>query len=234
MAQTVGVLIIGSLYWRGGGRRRWREWRLTNREWLVRAPIQYCRLSGNRTYTMVFSDLPKDQFGQARVVQCKSVVRSFSDLLCEAEWLWSAEESTDKKDMVPRFRVCRPEHRISPKKGEWGCVALLNNPSSKMPENLLDEWAKRVEKEAHYNANVRRRVDSHGMLQIPWPNLSSDGNPVPIDLLLATSNDREATCPAVREIADAWDQRPVVDYFRRNRENGIQTFQDHAIQQLLH
>ena len=234
MPLTVGVLIIGSLYWRGGGRERWRQWRLTNREWLVRVPIQYCRQSRNGTYTMVFSDLPVDQFGQAKVVQCKSAVRLVSDLITEAEWLWSAEESTDKKDIVPRFRVCQPEHRIAPKKGKlWGCVALLNNPNSKMPEGLLDDWAKRVAKEAHYNANKRRQVDNRGMLQIPWPTLSSDGNPVPMDLLLATSNDREPTCPTVREIANAWNQHPEVDYFQNNGKNGIETFQDQPIRELL-
>lgn len=233
MPLTVGVLIIGSLYWRDGARERWRRWRLTNHEWLVKVPIQYCRLSKNKTYTMVFSDLPTDQFGQAKVVQCKSAVRSASDLISEAEWLWSAEESTDEKDMVPRFRVCQPEYRISSKRGKWGCVALLKNPSSKMPEGLLDDWAKRVAKEAEYNANERRLVDNQGMLQIPWPTLTSDGNPVPIDLLLATSNDREATCPTVQEIANAWNQHAEVDYFSNNRKKGIETFQDRAIQELL-
>jgi hypothetical protein len=234
MPLTVGVLIIGSLYWRKGGRKRWRRWRLMNQEWLVNAPIQYCRLSGNKTYTMVFSDLPKDQFGLAKVVQCKRTVKSTSDLITEAEWLWSAEESTEKKDKVPRFCVCPPEGRISPKKGDWGCVALLNNPRSKVPAGLLDKWAKHVAKEAHYNANERRLVDDQGMLQIPWPNLSLDGSPVPMDLLLATSNDREATCPTVQEIADAWNQHPEVDYFRRNRNHEIETFQDQEICKLLH
>jgi hypothetical protein len=234
MPLTVGVLIIGSLYWRCGGRERWRKWRLTNDEWFVRVPIQYCRRSRNGTYTMVFSELPVDQFGQARIVQCRSEVRSVSDLITEAEWLWSAEESTDEKDVVPRFRVCQPEHHISPKKGRgWGCVALLNNPNRKMPEGLLDEWTKRVAIEAHYNANPLRRVDNKGMLQIPWPTLTSDSKPLP-DLLLATSNDREPTCPTVREIADAWNQHPEVDYFSNNRKYGIETFQDQAIQGLLH
>jgi hypothetical protein len=182
---------------------------------------------------MVFSDLPTDQFGQAIVLQCKSAVRSVSNLITEAEWLWSAEESTDKKDIVPRLRVCKPEHRISPKKGKWGCVALLSNPNSKVPDGLLDGWAGRVAKEAHYNANERRRVDDKGVLQIPWPNLSSDGTPAPLDLLLATSNDREPTCPTAQEIAGAWNQHPGVDYFPNNRKYGIETFQDRAIQEFL-
>jgi hypothetical protein len=182
---------------------------------------------------MVFSNLPEDNFGQALVVQCKRAVRSTSDLITEAEWLWSAEESTDEKDKVPHLRVCPPEHRISPKKASWGCVALLRNPRSELLAGLLDDWAKRVAKEPHYNANALRLVDDKGMLQIPWPKLSSDGNPVPIDLLLATSNDREATCPTVQEIATSRNQHPEVDYFQKNRKSGIETFQDQAIEELL-
>ena len=232
MPLTLGVLIIGSLYWRNDGRERWRKWRLTKRECSVRVPIQYCRLSANKTYTMVFSDLPEDRFGKAKVVQCKRRVRSVRDLITGAEWLWSAEESGEQEDRVPRFRVCSPEHRISPRKKCWGCVALLKNPGKEVPQQLLDDWARRVAAEAHYKADPLRLVDNGGMLQIPWPKLL-DGNDVPIDLLLATSNDRKPECPTVREIADAWNQHPVVDYFRKNREKGIETFQDAEVENLL-
>ena len=61
---------------------------------------------------------------------------------------------------------------------------------------------------------------------------------MPVDLLLATSNDPQPTDPTVEEIADAWKNEPGADprgeYFRCNRENGIYTFQDHAIDELLH
>jgi len=61
---------------------------------------------------------------------------------------------------------------------------------------------------------------------------------LPLDLLLATSNDRDPTCPTVHEVADAWNREPDNDrraeYFRQNRKNGIYTFQDHAIEELLH
>ena len=181
---------------------------------------------------MVFSDLPEDQFGQARVVLCKRRVRTAGDLITEAEWLWSAEESTEQQDRVPHFRVCSPDRRVSPRRKCWGCVALLKNPHKDVPQQLLDDWAKRVAKEAHYNASPMRLVDDKGILQIRWPKLL-DGNPVPIDLLLATSNDREPKCPTVREIANAWNQRPEVDYFRKNRENGIETFQDSEVEKLL-
>lgn len=56
MPLSMGVLIIGSLYWREGGRDRWRRWRLDmTSKWLVRAPIRYGRRSLNNTFTMVFS-----------------------------------------------------------------------------------------------------------------------------------------------------------------------------------
>jgi hypothetical protein len=234
MHLTLGVLIIGSLYWRNDGRQRWRKCRLDkDHKWLVKVPISYGRRSRNGTYTMVFGNPSEVPLGQALVVQCERAVTSTSDLIIEAEWLWSAEESTNAKEAVPRFCACSPERRVSPSAGDWGCVALLGNPNREIPRQLLDEWANRVAKEAHYNANKRRLVDPQGMLQIDWPSLSSDGGPVPTDLLLATSNDREATSPTVQEIADAWNQNPRVDYFSNNRKHRIETFQDEEIEKLL-
>ena len=95
MPLTVGVLIIGSLYWRPEGRDRWRRWRLdSDNKWLVKAPIRYGRRSQNQTYTMIFSpEHQEDQFGQAVVVQCRRDVACAPDLIREAEWLWSAEDN---------------------------------------------------------------------------------------------------------------------------------------------
>jgi hypothetical protein len=232
----VGVLIIGSLYWRDKdrdeGRDKWRHCRLdmdTNRKWLVKVPIQYGRLSQNGTFTMVFSRLPEDQFGQAIIVPCKRDVSSLADLIEEAEWLWAAEEGKDK---VPSLCTSSPAKRISAKWG--GCVALLRNPRSYVPQELLDGWAGHVLKAPHYSANERRRVGGTGTLQIGWPHFA-EGGPEPPDLLLATANDPEPTFPTVQEIAEAWNRHPgSAEYFHKNRANSIYTFQDHAIEQLLH
>jgi len=194
-------------------------------KWLVKAPIQYGRRSQNQTYTMVFSsELSEDQFGQAIVVQCQRDVSCSSDLIKEAEWLWSAEDNE-----VPSLCCLSPKQSISAKWG--GCVALLANPHGEIHQNLLGDWAKHAA--GHYKANERRLVDGRGMLQIPWPNLSSDSSPVSMDLLLATSNDRDLTYPTVQEIAEAWNQHPKVDYFRSNRKHEIETFQDQAIREFL-
>lgn len=150
MPLTVSILIIGSLYWRAGGRDRWRRWRLDmDCKWLVKAPIRYGRLSKNGTFTMVFSELLDDQLGQAIVVRCQHKVSSPADLIREAEWLWSAEDNK-----VPSFCFQSPARSISAKWG--GCVALLGNPEREIPQALIDGWADRVAKEEHYNANERR------------------------------------------------------------------------------
>lgn len=232
MPLSVGVLIIGSLYWRMEGRDRWRRWRLDmDRKWLVRAPIRYGRRSKNKTYTMVFSSQLSDgQLGQAIVVQCQRKVSSAWDLTTEAEWLWSAEDNK-----VPSLCILSPKRSISAKWG--GCVALLGNPQTEIPQELFDGWADRVSTEKHYNSNERRLVDRRGTLLIPWPHLS-EGGPAPVDLLLATSNDPEPTYPTVQEIAEAWNCEPaderIGEYFRHNRDNGIYTFEDQEIGKLLH
>lgn len=228
MKLTVGVLIIGSLYWRMDQRTIWRRKRLNaEREWVVRAPIRYGRLSQTRTYTMVFARLTPDQFGQAKVVQCRRHITSPFELVEEAEWLWSAESNR-----VPRLCTSHPEERISAS-GRWGCVALLGNPSKPAPPQLLDGWAERVANEPEYAANERRLVNQRGILQIDWP-LVDGGGPVPLDLLLATSNDPEDSYPSVPMIANAWnEQNTGAEYFRQNRAHGIHTFQDHEIERLL-
>src|SRR5271157_3294287 len=219
MPLTVGVLIIGSLYWRDDGRARWRRKRLQmDREWSVKAPIRYGRLSKSGTYTMVFAQLPAEQFGQGKVIRCKRPATSASDLVIEAEWLWSAEDNK-----VPRLCNPTPEHRIS---AGWGCVALLINPLSNIPQTLCDAWTKRVSEEKA--SDGKHLVDCGGMLQIPWPNVADTGTPVPLDLLLATSNNPKPKNQAdlnVAAIVNAWRERDDT-YFRRNRDAGIYTFQD--------
>src|SRR5258708_38249154 len=122
---------------------------------------------------MVFSSLGGAQLGQAIVVQCKREVTSASDLITEAEWLWSAEASRKGKARVPPLCNHSPEHRISPREGDWGCVAIIRNPDREIPQQLLDDWAKPVVGENnHYNANGKRLGDARGILQIPRPNLS--------------------------------------------------------------
>jgi hypothetical protein len=164
---------------------------------------------------MVFSDLSEDQLGQARVVQCRKTITSLPDLITEAEWLWSAES---KRAL---------ERRIS---SSWGCVAMLSNPEKEIPEGLLDGWAQHLA--ASYEEDAGRLVNRRGILQIVWPKIADGSGIIPLHLLLATSNSPTLPYPNVEAIATGWRSRNG-EYFRQNRNNGIQTFQDDAITDLL-
>ena len=234
-AGRVGVLIIGSLYWDlACHRKTWRRDRLDQyRGWYVRAPIRYGRRSELRgqSYTMVFSaSLGADDYGRAIVVPCSRRVRNAADVLDEAVHLWTAETSEGKN----------PKCRLSAESG-WGCVGLLPNPHRSLPADLRAGWTQRVSDEPCYgrlNAadNEDAAVDESGFLTIPWPE-SEDGSGLEVDVLLATATNPtivNGRYPTAEEIADSWNNSAgSVDYFYRNRDHGIKTSQDAAIEARL-
>jgi hypothetical protein len=230
---NVGILIIGSLLWDlEDNRPAWRDARLdiASAE-AVTAPIRYGRLSGKkrgRTYTMVFSRFC--QIGQGKVVRCSHTVSSAVDLIAEAERLWKAEE---------------PDAAAGRLAANWGCVVLLCNPARKIPEGILTRWAERVANEPGYG-NVSqtheegRLVSDDGVLRIDWPRLVESGAPVSLDLLLVTANDPRITVttpayPGVETIANAWNTAASkhAEYFWKNLDNGIRSFQDDEIRARL-
>ena len=176
---------------------------------------------------MVFSMnlVHEKRFGRAIVVPCKS-----QDLVKEAECLW----------LVERPPKSTPNGRIS---AAWGCVALLENPIRPLPKKLRDEWTTRVEREPCYGQLMNSGcdeevvVDGSGFLNIPWPS-SEDGSDLGVDALLATATNPTIVggCyPSAQQIVDARppDGTEPVDYFHKNREHGIKTFQDDEIEGLL-
>ena len=235
----VGVLIIGSLYWDNKEHRKeWRRERLVDldKKEYVHAPIRYGRLSKSRgcSYTMVFSkqlDAPgtPDRCGRAIVVPCKAPVNGVDDLVKEAQHLWQAEGGR--------------EGSIS---ATWGCVALLEHPKRPMPDDLRAGWTKYVQREQRYGALNSARdeasvVDAEGFLTVSWPRTDDDSD-LAVDVLLATATDPTLIrddYPSAREIAAAWnahegtDYKRYVQYFHKNRDCEIRTFQDGEIERLL-
>ena len=188
----------------------------------IRAPIRYGRRSCRRgkTYTMVFSPgLGADEFGTAIAIPCRS-----HNLIEEAEWLWAAEAASEGG----------PTGRVSANSG-WGCVALLENPNLRLPDDIRDEWSHRVSQESNYGNLIRvdgedAVVDKSGTLNISWPTIL-DGSPLKLNALLATANSPSCSLgyPQPRQIADAWSTlngRPEVGYFWKNRDHRITTYQD--------
>ena len=165
---------------------------------------------------MVFSaGLREADFGTAIVIPCKS-----QDLVKEAECLWLAERPLNSS----------PNGRIS---ADWGCIALLTKPVPPIPEELRACWTNRVSRESCYgqllNSAVGEEVvvDKSGFLNIPgraprtvriWGSTRCL-RPRRIPQSLA------AGYPLAQQIADAWKDGKDFDYFRKNREHGIETFQ---------
>ena len=235
---SLGVLIIGSLYW---------DWDLTRKEWranrlkpdgerFVRAPIRYGRRSSTRgrSYTMVFSlGLDGEQFGRAIVAPCKQRAKDIDDLILEAELLWAAEK---KLELGARQGLS----------ANWGCVALLVNPNCTDLDDVRElrtGWTEQVSREPYYGqlnsaADEDVVVDESGFLRIPWPE-SEGRSGLGVDLLLATAANPTIVgghYPSAQQIADAWNSpsgRNYVDYFCKNRAHGIKTFQDDIIQARL-
>jgi hypothetical protein len=232
---SIGILIIGSLYWDNRRKRQtWRDSRLNMEDrYDVTARIRYGRKSEGRdnTYTMVFSRQAGE--GQAKVVRCRNDVLTAAHLNTEAEHLWAAERNREPDGLIA---------------ADWGCVALLGNPDSEIPAELVDGWAARVADIAGYGNILHAPgeailVSDRGLLQVPWPTLVGSLDRVPLDLLLVTANrptlqgEPEAyATPAM--IADAWLAKEAVkknrvEYFRNNVANGINTFEDDAIRARL-
>lgn len=225
----VGVLIIGSLYWRDtSSRKSWRKSRLDqDAGYLASAPIRYGRFSDkSRTFTMVFSRrLKGTQSGTARVVPCKNPVSTAEELIVEAEHLWAAERSN------------KPDGRIS---ASWGCVALLIRPGLKLSPQFLNGWLERVRQETPYGRIPQTKkegilVDEVGLLRIDWPAPIGLKSQIKLDLLLVTANHptfhgASRLYPTPKMIANAWAANDrEFEYFRENRRNSICTFQDQKI-----
>ena len=230
MPLTAGVLIIGSLLWDSEkSRPAWRKARLKTDAQTVTAPIRYGRLSETRgnSYTMVFSRLC--QAGRAQLVPCSHRISSLQELIEEAEHLWKAEQPDAKA------------HRIA---ASWGCVALLCNPKRQIAADLLKGWAERVVREPQYGKVSQTReegplVSVDGLLRLDWPVRVEDTLPVDLDLILATANDPRISAsspayPTSEAIAEAWNRAgDNVEYFWKNRDCGIWTFQDDEIRAQL-
>jgi hypothetical protein len=232
---TIGVLIVGSLYWDPQSyREAWRRSRLDIRsQYLVKCPIRYGResRSRNNTYTVVFSQLCSQreaELGQAIAVRCQHGVCSLDNLINEARQLWRAERPAN----------AALDNQLS---ASWGCVALLPNPESNIPKFLLDGWASYVLQDGNYGnfrhaENEEPVVNRRGLLNIPWPKLVNCTDALPLDLLLATATNptfegQPRSYPSAEAIAERWnrDSQGHVRYFYNNQANGIYTFQDQAI-----
>lgn len=153
-------------------------------------------------------------------------------LIEEARALWRAEQADGDA----------PEHALG---ASWGCVALLKNPRRRIPTNCLRYWKQMVAKDPQPPAGFKcaegeePAVDRDAIFRLEWPQPTGDEGPLSsLDLLLGTATNPtllRGCYPGAEEIAEAWNKSAPQwrEYFWQNRKNGILTFEDEAIQQLL-
>jgi hypothetical protein len=235
----VGILIAGSLDWRSEPYRvEWRNSRLIAHDSIpVNAPIRYGRLSLSNTYTMVYA--PACPHGQAKIRLCRNAAAGIHDIIDEAKALWVAERPANSRPLPDRSHSA-----------DWGCVALLINPTLPDLRNLSNKWTAQVslERDQHgrptydsrlYAIKGRSAINDRGLLQIPWPLRADTGMPFDAcDLLLATAtrptpDPTTGDFPTAITIAEAWNSARTADYFHMNRKSGISTFQDEEIRSHL-
>lgn len=206
-----GILIIGSLWWGlEDGRPVWRKTRLaSDRAMPVHVKIQYARISKKRgkTFTMTFGG----SLGRALVVPCIASCNNIDDLRTDAEALWRAEyDGADPGKLSI----------------DWGGVGVCFRDQSQSAE-LSSLWSKEFHDRKHHHFSP---VDKDGILQIEWPQ-RVDGQPLDLDVLLATATKPESPLPSTTDVAQAWANQSVgfEEYFFSNRRHGICTANDEAI-----
>lgn len=233
MKFKAGVIIVGSLLWEDTPERiKWRNLCLNVEQKIpVSVPIRYGRKSSTRknTYTMIFSNHPSTQLGQAFIMPLKEDIKNYSILEKNAFAMAKAEGIWKETEKIPILNK------------NWGTVGLLINPlidfKDKVNADLIrNKWQQLYQtyKDAftplNYNVNADDPpvINQNGLLQLPWTDQMND-----FDFLLATP-----TVPyphrilSASEIAEKMNETDYWSYFTNNVDHGITTFQDEEILEL--
>ena len=202
----IGILIIGSLWWRGERRATWRASRLTIPGAVpVRTSIHYGRLSSTKTYTMTFA--PPGAASVALVVPCRIEGDHYA-LAAEADELWGAED--DKPTVRGKIAT------------GWGSLGALFRADA--PEAEVAAWTAYFK---NCGGKALAVVDQDGLLNIPWPQ-RLDELPLECDVLLATAN-KETDAVSPEQVAEIWITKRDGEYFFENVRAGIRTPDDERI-----
>lgn len=238
-----GVIVIGSLFWeseqnclpndeKGAMRRTWRENNLDLDKAIdVPLPIRYGRSSSSRkcTYTMVFSkECQNAKIGQGKVIPFKE------------EFDLSNYQTFERQvtNLAKVEGIYKQKKKFS---ADWGTVSIWINPLSKSKEKIVQFWnsIKSVDHGFKQNTNHYKRLD--GKLLDDNYCLSFEISTT-LDFLLCTyikaehknsQKDQNGEYPTIEEIANEINTSGYSTYFDQNNGNGIITFQDNEIKQLL-
>ena len=238
----IGVIVIGSLLWETTEKRTdWRNGLSIKDKLLVDLPIRYGRQSlKNRkgTYSMVFSNNinhPKT-LGKGYVIPFKETIKTEQDFICQMINLSNAEG-------ISKTRICK----------SWGTVCFIANPfiDQNKKNEVLSMWndlvnttrqsltqdQKEPEVDKFGEPTEKKSIDNNWKLTINLDNLFKN-ELKDFDILVATSNavklkDNINTYPTAKQIAKAINDSKHFEYFLRNTQYSIRTFQDRQIAKIL-
>lgn len=222
-----GVLIIGSLLWGLSEiRQKWRNEDLNLSDKIqIELPIRYGRVSKSRncTYSMVYSSDCKtnNKLGKGYFVPFENESTSIEEILNLSKSVIDSEHNENKD--LNRFNW------------GWGCLGIAFNPT--LEENkkniILDSWKAKYgngfNPEEYKVGDETPIITNSGILLIDWMSQLED-----FEFVIGT-----ATKPQLEEYpsSDKIAERMIVneydEYFRKNREELITTFQDDEIQNKL-
>jgi len=227
-----GILVIGSLLWdKDKLREDWRnEYLRVENKIRTSAPIRYGRISKDRnfTFSMVFSQDCNDEYkiGKAFFVPFRENPISFDKLKTQTTELIKSERK--KIEVENRFNW------------SWGTLAIVLNPkillkdSDKYTEanSLLNYWEKcygnRFNPDNYKVGQEIPILNKQGVLSFTWTDELKD-----YDFLIATATKPEIEeYPTSKEIADRIITNKYSEYFDKNIEFEISTFQDKEINEI--
>ncbi len=238
----IGVIVIGSLLWEPKEKRiKWRNRLEIKDKRHVDLPIRYGRQSlRNRkgTYSMVFSNNinhPKT-LGKGFVIPFKETIKTEQDFIREMIDLADAEG-------ISETRICN----------SWGTVCFIVNPfiDQKKKDEVTLFWNRLVyttrqsltknqrepELDKFGEPTEIKSIDNSWLLTINLDNQFKN-ELKDFDILVATSNAVKLKndiniYPTVKQIAKAINDSKHFEYFLRNTQHSIRTFQDRQIAKIL-
>lgn len=227
-----GSLIIGSLYWQDylkeegdDIRKNWRNSNL-NMNSVIDVPvaIRYGRFSGsekkkNQTYTMVFdSKLPVMNYGIGKVVPFTKNIDTITELLEKAKSMSYAEGMGD--DYLIKGSTA------------WCVCGISFNPefNAKHKEEILENWKSAMLENKNGYSEFLKNSNNYGLSQYGEFLFDFPGEASELDLLIAMAtkpkNRAGVMNLTITEISRFVSNR---NYFFRNIESGISTFQDNDV-----
>jgi len=246
-----GVIIIGSLLWEDhldfngiedSIRSIWREQNLKmDEKKSVSLPIRYGRISSKRfhTYTMIFCNSVDSSQSKGFIIPFCETINSFEELYIQAIAMAKAEGIyTNKKNK-----------RITT---NWGSVGILINPTLEFEypsvysylverwETLYSNYQDSFKSYKYSIQDIPPVIDQNGFMQIEWKEEFKE-----FDFLLATPTEphpqkrileveitnaifESRNCSKNMKYPDGYSE-----YFYRNRAEGIITYQDERINEIL-